>query len=252
MDAAHRSPLLEQFRRGGVSYEVRMLAAQGALAPRAGEQLELLVLLAGDGEPEIAATAEATLSRLPVEALRAFLARSDASPEVRAFFAARGVEAAGPAAREAEAPLIDTTGEDEERAEAGSLVERIAGMSVPQRIALAMKGSREARAILVRDPNRLVAAAVLSSPKLTDSEVEAIARMASVHEDVLRAIASTRAWIKNYGVTVALVRNPKTPLPVSMNLLARLTERDVRTVAGDRNVPDVLRMAARKKLVLDA
>ena len=84
-------------------------------------------------------------------------------------------------------------------------------MSVARRIALAMKGTREERAILIRDPNRIVTAAVLSSPKMNDTEVAAIAKMQNVSEDVLRTIANNRAWLKNYSVVLAVVKNPKTP-----------------------------------------
>jgi hypothetical protein len=124
-------------------------------------------------------------------------------------------------------------------------------MNVAQRLSLAMKGSREERAILIRDPNKIVGAAVLSSPKLTDTEVESIARMATISEELLRIIANTRAWMKNYQVAVALAKNPKTPVAVSMNLLSRLNERDLRMLSSDRNVPDVLRLTARKKVVID-
>jgi hypothetical protein len=121
---------------------------------------------------------------------------------------------------------------------------------VAQRITLAMKGSREERAVLIRDANKIVAAAVLSSPKLTETEVESIAKMASVSEDVLRIISNTRSWMKRYGVMAALTRNPKTPIAISMNLLPRLTEKDVRAISADRNVPEVLRITARQKIVL--
>jgi hypothetical protein len=114
-----------------------------------------------------------------------------------------------------------------------------------------MKGTREARAILVRDPNRLVAVAVLSSPKLNETEVETFARMPTVSEDVLRIISGNRVWMRNYGVTAGLVRNPKTPIPVSMPLLGRLSERDLRLVSTDRNVPEPVRIAARKRVVMN-
>jgi hypothetical protein len=81
-------------------------------------------------------------------------------------------------------------------------------------------------------------------------EVETFARMASVSEDVLRSIGHTRAWVKNYSIVNALVKNAKTPLAMSLNLLNRLTESDVRRVSIDRNVPEPLRIAARKKLVM--
>ena len=80
----------------------------------------------------------------------------------------------------------------------------------------ALSSTREMRAILIRDPNKLVSMAVLSSPKMTETEVEAIAKMGSVSEDVLRTIAQSRAWTKNYGVISSLVKNAKTPLAMSL------------------------------------
>jgi hypothetical protein len=114
-----------------------------------------------------------------------------------------------------------------------------------------MKGSREERAILIRDPNKIVAVAVLSSPKMTETEIENVAKMASISDEILRIIANNRAWTKRYGVIVALARNPKTPVAISMNLLARLTDKDLRAISADRNVPEVLRITARQKIVLN-
>jgi hypothetical protein len=94
-----------------------------------------------------------------------------------------------------------------------------------------------------------VASAVLSSPKLTEAEVESFAKMANVSEEVLRVIAMNRTWLKNYGVMLGLVKNPKTPPAISMQLLPRITERDMKMVAVDRNVPEALRLAARKFIV---
>ena len=104
------------------------------------------------------------------------------------------------------------------------------------------------RAILVRDPNKLICAAVMSSPKLTEQEVEGIARTASVSEDVLRIIGANRAWMKNYKIASGLTRNPKTPLALSLNILHRINDRDLATLAVDRNVPEQLRIAAKKKI----
>ena len=129
-----------------------------------------------------------------------------------------------------------------------SALQRIANLNVAKRIALAMRGNREERAILIRDPNRIVTAAVLSSPKMSDTEVAAIAKMQNVSEDVLRTIANNRAWTKNYAVILAVVKNPKTPVALSMNLMARLTEKDLKLLSTDRNVPDVLRTQARRKM----
>jgi hypothetical protein len=247
--------LLDFFRRGEVARDIRLLAAQGALAPRAHEQLGLLILLVADPDPEIAAAAEATLEAIPRGALQGFLARSDAPSEIRAFFAARGIESSGAATAEADQPMVDASAAPQSVADGagdeGSAAERIARMNVAQRISLAMKGSREERAVLIRDPNKIVAVAVLSSPKITESEIESIAKMASLSDEILRIIANTRQWMKRYAVMAALARNPKTPVAISMNLLPRLTDKDLRAISADRNVPEVLRITARQKVVLE-
>lgn len=247
-----RSPLIDTFKRGEATRDMRLLAAQGGIAPAAAEQLELLVLLTSDADGEIATTAEATLRSVPPERLAVALA-GDVSPETKAHFAAQGVIAAdspGPG----DVPLIDASPEVEaaptDERELSTL-QRIGAMNVAGRIALAMKGSREERAILIRDPNRIVTAAVLSSPKMNDTEVAAIAKMQNVSEDVLRTIANNRAWLKNYTVVLAVVKNPKTPVALSMNLMGRLIEKDLKLLSTDRNVPDVLRTTARRKMVLD-
>ncbi len=262
MEAGLRTPLLDFFRRGEVGRDIRLLAAQGALAPRAHEQLALLVLLTSDTDPDIAGAAAATIARIPAAPLAAFLARPDVGDDLRGFFAARGVvpaDAPAPASPSDDRPLVDdvsgapVAGTPAEPGEAGErlpTIQRLSQLSVVDRIRAAMQGTREERAVLIRDPNKVVAVAVLSSPKLAENEVETFARMANVSEDVLRIIAHTRAWVKNYGVVLGLVKNPKTPVAISMNLLPRLVERDMRMISTDRNVPEPLRIAARKKLVI--
>src|SRR5688572_22940439 len=248
-----RTPLVDYFRRGEAPLDVRMLAARGVLAPRAHEQLELLVLLLKDSDADVSAAAAATLESIPVDALGAFLARADVSAELRSFFAARGVNAAA-APAPGDEPLIDTAPEPPaapENEDSQSTLQRIAAMTVAQRIGVAMKGSCEERAILIRDPNKIVAVAVLGSPKITETEIEGIAKMASISDEILRMIANNRAWTKRYGIIAALARNPKTPVAISMNLLARLTEKDLRSISADRNVPEILRITARQKIVLN-
>jgi len=244
-----------------VARDIRLQAAQGGMAPRAHEQIALLMLLVDDQDPEIATAAGATISVIPRQSLEAFLGRSDASTEMREFFAARGIQPAEIPASEADAPLVDLGGGEheepfpEEELPEGqvreSTVQKIAGLNVAQRMALAMKGTREERAALIRDPNKIVGVAVLSSPKLTESEIEAIAKMASVSDEILRMIGFSRAWTKNYAVVHALVRNPKTPLAMSMNFLSRLAEKDLRNLSTNRNIPETLRVTARKKIVID-
>jgi hypothetical protein len=153
----------------------------------------------------------------------------------------------------ADVPLFDPAPEGGEGAEEEqspeTLLQKLQKMSFTERMKAAMRGSREMRALLIRDPNKMIAASVLSSPKVSDAEVESFARMATISEEVLRLIALNRAWLKNYGVVVALTRNPKTPLGLSLNLLNRLNDRDLASLSNDRNIPDPLRTAARRKVV---
>jgi len=78
--------------------------------------------------------------------------------------------------------------------------------------------------------------------------VAAIAKMANVQEDIFRLIGQTRQWMKSYAITAALTTNPKTPVALSLNLLSRLHDGDVKILSAERNVPDVVRLAAQKRL----
>src|SRR3954469_17202259 len=106
MDPGLRTPLLDFFRRGEVARDIRLQAAQGGMAPRAHEQIALLMLLVDDSDPDIAASAETTISAIPRTALEAFLGRSDASSEMREYFGARGIQPAAVPAAEAHEPLV--------------------------------------------------------------------------------------------------------------------------------------------------
>jgi hypothetical protein len=254
-EAGLSTPMLDFFRRGEVARDVKLLAAQGAIAPRPMEQLGILMVLTGDGDSEIRDTAEQTLQLLPPELVAGYIARADAPTEIREFFIKRGIEPAAVPAPDVDDALIDTTalaleleGTTEEQ-KTQTFQERLANMTVPEKVKCATKGTREMRSILIRDPNRMVASAVLSCPKVNDAEVEAFAKMGNVSEDILRSIAKSRAWTKNYSVVLALVKNSKTPVAITMNLMQRLTPGDVKKLASDRNVPEPLRLAARKRNV---
>ena len=250
------SPLLEFFKRGEVARDVRLLAAQGGFAPRADEQLSILVHLLDDPDPEIRSTADGTLNAIPVVALAAFLAKPDISLDLREFFADRGIFPDGDVAIDFDKALIDTAEDDDPDLEAEgldteSVTQQLQKMNFTQRLKAAVKGSKEMRMILVRDTNKMIAAAAMSSPKMTDNDVEGIAGMASVSEDVLRIIARNRAWMKNYKCVLRLCRNPKTPVAITMNLLQRIQQKDLVTMSTDRNIPEPIRIAAKKKVLLN-
>jgi hypothetical protein len=139
---------------------------------------------------------------------------------------------------------FEEMGEDEKL----STIQKIARMTVAERVQTALKGNREERVILIRDANRIVSSAVLESPKLSDSEVEAIAIMKNVSEEVLRLLATRREFIKNYTVVHSLVKNPRAPIGTSLTLLNRILTNDLRSLARNKNIPEVLRKAAQRQL----
>ncbi len=125
-----------------------------------------------------------------------------------------------------------------------ALIRRVMLMKVKDRIKLAMKGDREARAILIRDSNRIVATAVVHNPRITDQEVEGIAAMRTISDEVLRIIGLNRAWARSYPIIHNLARNPRAPLGTSMNILPRLYTKDLKAIAQNRNVPEAVRRQA--------
>ena len=139
--------------------------------------------------------------------------------------------------------LTDDEKQDEEKL---SAVQRLFRMNTAEKVVQALKGSSAERAILVRDPNRIVASAVLGSPRLTEPEIERFAGMKNVSDTVLRHIASNKDFTKRYGVVSNLVKNPRTPLALALNLVPRLNPRDMKSIAVDRNVPEVIRKQAQK------
>lgn len=143
--------------------------------------------------------------------------------------------------------LGDLSSEDDESAsDRISMLNRIIKMGVKDRVKLGMKGDREARNILIRDPNKLVASAVINNPKITEQEVERIATMRSVPEEVLRQIATNRQWQRSYLIQLCLAKNPRTPLGNSMAIMNRLQLRDLIGLQKDRNVPEAVRKHAQR------
>jgi len=127
-----------------------------------------------------------------------------------------------------------------------SLLQRMATMNIVQRIQLAVKGGREERMLLIRDPNKIVQRGVLQSPRLTDLEIENFAAMTNVSQEVLRIISKNRNFMKSYVVIKNLTKNPKAPLDVSLHLLPHLTPTDLKQLAANKNVPETLRSTALK------
>jgi hypothetical protein len=349
-EARSLNPLVEQFRRGGVAREMRLMAAQGVLPLKPEDLLELWTNLVGDADEAVRTAAEASLAGFPAAELQPILKNRDTPPgvlgwavahraeqelrevalqnsslpdeviealaptlpqalaelvvinqtrllrrtsllvaiesnaglnndqkrrlrELRESFHIGEVEAAAapapapapppapapePEAQLELAPLGEVSltedqavvtylsEEERQQTEKISAVQKIYRLNTAEKLITALKGSREERAILIRDPNRLVAMGVLGSPKITEAEIESFSAMKNVSDQVLREIGNHREWTKRYAVINNLVRNPRTPIGLALNLVPRLGPRDVKAISVDRNVPEPVRKIAQK------
>jgi hypothetical protein len=211
----------------------------------------ILIVLAGNTELQ-PAEREMVKQRLTQMGQELEAGGSASDPELAAYLLEHGADLA--ANQDKALELHDVT--DEEKAVAAgkappadekqSVIQKLAAMSVGKRVQQAFKGNREERMVLIRDGARIVALAVLESPKVTDAEVESFAAMKNVAEDVLRGIARKRKFMKNYSVIRALINNPRTPLDLGLQLLPHMTSNDLRLISVNKNVGDTLRKVATK------
>jgi hypothetical protein len=349
------SPLVNQFKRGGISRDVRLTAASGALPLTTFDQVELLFLLTRDKDEGVAEKASASLIALPPSELVSVLKDPSVPADALAVFGEHATEeevqqaivrnpttpdetvckmvprlseanlefivvnqtrllrhtviidaleanenlgadqlrrvrelkhdfkigvapqpkpvappepevpskvdlGMGPAEEDEPPPksreeaetlygLRDSKDEElseEEDQKRKSIFERIYRMNPAEKIHEALKGERQARMMLIRDRNRVVWGAVLTSPHMNDSDAEAIAQMRNVAPDVLRELGKKREFTKRYKVAHELVKNPKTPPEISSQLLPRMSARDLKALVKDRNVPEMIRRQAEK------
>ena len=141
----------------------------------------------------------------------------------------------------------DAQAAEPEKKERLSKLQKINRMNVSERVKLAVLGDKEDRMILVRDGSKVVNGAVLASPKISDQEIETIAAMKNVQENVLRTLARNRKFIKSYSVVKALVNNPRCPLDISLGLMKNLLTPDLKGLSMNKNVPETLKKLALKQ-----
>ncbi len=262
---------------------MRRKACRGDLPVSLQEKIEILVLLAVDNDEESRNSAFHTLEYWVPAELQKVLSNPSTPVGVLEFVAynlapgrkeleealllnpslpgplrewmvdvvALFAEAESSESAEASVPLqsadevIDSSRVEELR-ERTSVMLRIRRMSPFQKVKTALIGSQEERMCLVRDANKLVARAVLQSPKVSDHEAENFASMKDISEELLRLIAQSRRFMKNYAVLRALVNNPRTPIDAGLPLLHYISDRDLKGVVFNRNVSDVIRSTASK------
>ena len=209
----------------------------------------------------------AAASAAPAGVLEASMGPEPSEQEIQAFVAEHAAEIAAEegkpfhvvggmeeieraeAAKEAAAPAAPVASSDhaaakEDPKKAKSVLQKIAALSVGERVQLAMKGNKDERFILIRDGARVVPQAVLESPKLTDTEAEMFASMKNVQEVVFRGLSSKRKFAKNYRVQRNLAFNPKVPIDLALNLVNNLLLSDLKALSVNKEVPETVRKAA--------
>ncbi len=234
-------------RRRDVPGEVLM-----HLAPQLGADLQEVLLLRQDRiteTPDLLAALEANpqitaYSQRRIREYREHLlgGAGAAAAEARAAAALEEATAAEVHEAIARVRVLPTEGEVDEQT--GLTEGQIRQLPVNVRLKLARQCPRSLRQFLVRDTSPLVAVAVLQSNPISDTEIEQYSRSRSVVPDVLDYIAKQRQWVGKYPVVVGLTSNPRTPLNVALPLLTRVSVRDLRIMAKDRNLPDAVRTSA--------
>jgi hypothetical protein len=211
------------------------------------------VLEALESNPGLTADSRRLLREMREEFFEKVERRARLDREAAEKEAAEAAESdAEEAAESAEKSASGAAGEEDELSEERrmALHQRIAYMTVAQRIDAATKGSREERRVLITSVLKPVWEAVLKSPFLTDVELEAFASMRNVDEEVYRRMALKPDWVRKYAVVLALIRNPKVPPEVGMRLVKFLRIRDLKATMNDRNLPEAVRVTARKFYVI--
>jgi hypothetical protein len=214
-----------------------------APAEQASEAEEVLDegLLAYLAEHAREIAAEADHAYQPIGGIHEDFSHADEPLAAQAAAASSG-STAGAAAKKA--PIKKTQLSPKE--ERGSALQKIAKLDIRGRIQLAMKGTKEERSLLIRDGTKIVALAVLESPKISDGEVERFATQKNVLESVLRGIPMKRRFAKNYAVVRNLVFNPRTPLDLSLGLMKNLLVGDLRNLSNNKEISDTVRKLATK------
>ena len=165
---------------------------------------------------------------------------------------AKWSEASGQEEAEEESPVIESSwrvpqAKPEEKSQ--TLYDRIKGMSVSDKRHLARHGGRAERLILMKDVIKDIHTLVIQNTRITLDEVRYMAAFPQTNPEVLVMISKSREWTQNPGILTALVRNPKTPATISVRILDRLPEAEVRRLAKSNSAPRAVSEAARRKVI---
>ena len=89
----------------------------------------------------------------------------------------------------------------------------------------------------LHDPSPKVLKALLTNRLLTEEHALVIANRRNLSGDVLEAIAKDRRWTESYPIRMAIAKNPKTPLFISLSLARHLRLFDLADITRDHFLP---------------
>lgn len=118
-----------------------------------------------------------------------------------------------------------------------------------EKIQLALHGTKDDRATILRDQNKQLHAFVLKSPLVTPDELIAWAKDAQMSPEFLKLIGDKKEWISRQQIAQALAKNPKTPAEVALKALEYVSQEMLRQMAKGVGAPPHVVQAARKKIV---
>jgi hypothetical protein len=129
-----------------------------------------------------------------------------------------------------------------------TIYQKIQGLNFSDKRLLALRGGRDVRSVLIKDPNKELSLTVLENPKITETEVELIAKSRSTSDEAIRKIIKKREWMKSYPIILAIVSNPKTPAGLGISLLSGLKTKDLSSLEKNKNIPEAIRSSAKTLL----
>jgi hypothetical protein len=129
-----------------------------------------------------------------------------------------------------------------------TIYQKIQGLTFSDKRLLALRGGRDVRSILIKDPNKELSLTVLENPKITETEVELIAKSRASSDEAIRKIIKKREWMKSYPIVLAIVSNPKTPAGIGISLLSGLKTKDLSSLEKNKNIPEAIRSSAKTLL----
>ncbi len=127
---------------------------------------------------------------------------------------------------------------------------RVRAASPHEKMQIALRGNRDERAVILRDPTaRPVHAYLLRNPQIGVDEVAAIAAMRTSSADLLKQIADRREWAQRPEIASALVRNPKTPVPMAIKMVPWVALAELRQLAKASSLRAPILREIRKRIL---